>query len=110
MFCGHSLLGRCDSWQPGTVEQLGLSFQPDCSELQPRQIQTTNVPLQLELRPMIQAGVAGFKCFLIHSGVDEFPHVTDFDLHTAMKQLQGTGSVLLVTHKFKHLPQHTHTD
>eukprot|EP00064_Thunnus_orientalis_P003576 superscaffoldBa00000296_g3586 len=50
---------------------------------------------QLELRPMIQAGVAGFKCFLIHSGVDEFPHVTDFDLHTAMKQLQGTGSVLL---------------
>ncbi|KAK3556515.1 hypothetical protein QTP70_008287 [Hemibagrus guttatus] len=29
---------------------------------------------QLELRPMVQAGVAGFKCFLIHSGVDEFPH------------------------------------
>lgn len=50
---------------------------------------------QLELRPMIQAGVAGFKCFLIHSGVDEFPHVTDCDLHAAMKQLQGTGSVLL---------------
>lgn len=50
---------------------------------------------QLELRPMIQAGVAGFKCFLIHSGVDEFPHVTETDLHTAMRQLQGTGSVLL---------------
>ncbi|XP_023809791.1 allantoinase, mitochondrial [Oryzias latipes] len=50
---------------------------------------------QLELRPMIQAGVAGFKCFLIHSGVDEFPHVADSDLHTAMQQLQGTGSVLL---------------
>ncbi|XP_053706220.1 allantoinase, mitochondrial isoform X1 [Synchiropus splendidus] len=50
---------------------------------------------QLELRPMIQAGVAGFKCFLIHSGVDEFPHVTDSDLHSAMKQLQDTGSVLL---------------
>ncbi|KAM4549261.1 allantoinase, mitochondrial [Odontesthes bonariensis] len=50
---------------------------------------------QLELRPMIQAGVAGFKCFLIHSGVDEFPHVADCDLHTAMKQLQGTGNVLL---------------
>ncbi|KAM6963103.1 allantoinase, mitochondrial [Aplochiton taeniatus] len=50
---------------------------------------------QLELRPMTQAGVAGFKCFLIHSGVDEFPHVTKGDLHTAMKQLQGTGSVLL---------------
>ncbi|KAM4574734.1 allantoinase, mitochondrial isoform 1-T1 [Fundulus diaphanus] len=50
---------------------------------------------QLELQPMIQAGVAGFKCFLIHSGVEEFPHVAEFDLHTAMKQLQGTGSVLL---------------
>nr|XP_054590595.1 allantoinase, mitochondrial [Nothobranchius furzeri] len=50
---------------------------------------------QRELRPMIKAGVAGFKCFLIHSGVDEFPHVADFDLHAAMKQLQGTGSVLL---------------
>ncbi|XP_028817249.1 allantoinase, mitochondrial isoform X2 [Denticeps clupeoides] len=50
---------------------------------------------QLELRPMIQAGVAGFKCFMIHSGVDEFPHVSDSDLHSAMQQLQGTGSVLL---------------
>uniref|UniRef100_A0A3Q3WAP7 allantoinase n=1 Tax=Mola mola TaxID=94237 RepID=A0A3Q3WAP7_MOLML len=50
---------------------------------------------QLELRPMIQAGVAGFKCFLIHSGVEEFPHLTDCDLHAAMRQLQGTGSVLL---------------
>ncbi|KAL4630704.1 allantoinase, mitochondrial-like [Arapaima gigas] len=50
---------------------------------------------QGELRPMIKAGIAGFKCFLIHSGVDEFPHVTDDDLHSAMKQLMGTGSVLL---------------
>lgn len=50
---------------------------------------------ELELQAMIRAGVAGFKCFLIHSGVEEFPHVTDSDLHTAMKQLQGTGSVLL---------------
>jgi len=45
---------------------------------------------------MVRAGVAGFKCFLIHSGVDEFPHVSDGDLHAAMQQLQGTGSVLLV--------------
>ncbi|XP_077054980.1 allantoinase, mitochondrial isoform X3 [Siphateles boraxobius] len=50
---------------------------------------------KLELRPMVGAGVAGFKCFLIHSGVDEFPHVNDTDLHAAMKQLQGTDSVLL---------------
>ncbi|XP_013409934.1 allantoinase, mitochondrial [Lingula anatina] len=50
---------------------------------------------EMELRPMINAGIAGFKCFLIHSGVDEFPHVTTEDLHAAMKQLQGTDSVLL---------------
>ncbi|XP_071499224.1 allantoinase, mitochondrial-like [Diadema antillarum] len=50
---------------------------------------------QLELRPMIRAGIAGFKCFLIHSGVDEFPHVTEQDLHQALQQLQGTNSVLL---------------
>ncbi|KAM6921473.1 allantoinase, mitochondrial [Xenentodon cancila] len=50
---------------------------------------------QTELRPMIKAGVAGFKCFLIHSGVEEVPHVADGDLHMAMKQLEGTGSVLL---------------
>ncbi|XP_060775756.1 allantoinase, mitochondrial-like isoform X2 [Neoarius graeffei] len=50
---------------------------------------------QLELRPMVQAGVVGFKCFLIHSGVDEFPHVSEKDLHAAMKELQGTQSVLL---------------
>lgn len=50
---------------------------------------------ELELQPMVRAGVAGFKCFMIHSGVDEFPHVTDSDLHTAMRHLQGTGTVLL---------------
>ncbi|XP_077998509.1 allantoinase, mitochondrial-like isoform X1 [Glandiceps talaboti] len=50
---------------------------------------------QFELKPMISAGIAGFKCFLIFSGVDEFPHVSEADLHQAMKQLQGTDSVLL---------------
>ncbi|XP_033895055.3 allantoinase, mitochondrial isoform X1 [Acipenser ruthenus] len=50
---------------------------------------------QSELRPMIRAGIPGFKCFMIHSGVEEFPHVSESDLHAAMAQLQGTGSVLL---------------
>lgn len=67
-------------------------------------------PSQLELRPMVQAGVAGFKCFLIHSGVDEFPHVSDTDLHSAMKQLQGTGSVLLVSRLIFCLPQSFQSD
>lgn len=50
---------------------------------------------QSELRPMIRAGIPGFKCFMIHSGVEEFPHVSESDLHAAMAQLRGTGSVLL---------------
>ena len=32
-----------------------------------------NIP---SLKEMVTLGVPGFKCFLIHSGVDEFPAVT----------------------------------
>ena len=45
---------------------------------------------------MVNAGVKGFKCFLIHSGVDEFPSVTESDVRMAMKQMQGTDAVFLV--------------
>jgi allantoinase len=49
-----------------------------------------------ELAPLIKRGVRGFKCFLIHSGVDEFPHVTEDDLRIAMPEIARLGSVLLV--------------
>jgi allantoinase len=49
-----------------------------------------------ELKPLLQAGVRGFKCFLIHSGVDEFPHVTESNLLEAMPELAALGAVLLV--------------
>lgn len=49
-----------------------------------------------ELAPLIERGVRGFKCFLIHSGVDEFPHVVESDLHQAMPEIAQLGSVLLV--------------
>jgi allantoinase len=49
-----------------------------------------------ELKPLLNAGVCGFKCFLIHSGVDEFPHVTESNLLEAMPELAALGSVLLV--------------
>lgn len=45
---------------------------------------------------MLNAGVVGFKCFLIHSGVDDFPHVEQADLETALKTLQGTDATVLV--------------
>jgi len=36
------------------------------------------------LEAMIKAGVVGVKCFLTHSGIDEFPNVTEKDLDEAM--------------------------
>ncbi|PTL81504.1 allantoinase AllB [Vitiosangium sp. GDMCC 1.1324] len=49
-----------------------------------------------ELDAMVDAGVTGFKCFLIHSGVDEFPHVTREDLDRAMPILARRGVPLIV--------------
>src|SRR5438034_6038002 len=39
-----------------------------------------------ELSRLSAAGVVGFKCFLIHSGVDEFPNVTEDDLRQSMPE------------------------
>lgn len=49
-----------------------------------------------EIKPLLDAGVRGFKCFLVHSGVDEFPHVTEENLLEAMPELAKQNSVLLV--------------
>ncbi|MGA9994713.1 MAG: allantoinase AllB [Pyrinomonadaceae bacterium] len=49
-----------------------------------------------ELAGMYEAGVVGFKCFLVHSGVDEFPNVTESDLREAMPELARLGALLIV--------------
>ncbi len=49
-----------------------------------------------ELKPLLDAGVRGFKCFLVHSGVDEFPNVDEANLLEAMPELKRSGAVLLV--------------
>lgn len=49
-----------------------------------------------ELRPMIEEGVVGFKCFLCPSGVPEFPNVNANEVETALQKLQGTDAVLAV--------------
>jgi len=49
-----------------------------------------------ELAALVERGVRGFKCFLIHSGVDEFPHVTEADLSVSMPEIARLNSVLLV--------------
>jgi allantoinase len=49
-----------------------------------------------DLESMIEAGIAGFKCFLVHSGVDDFPNVEAADLARAMPILAKHGAQLLV--------------
>ena len=49
-----------------------------------------------ELRPMLERGARGFKCFLVHSGVDEFPNVDERQLREAARELAPTGAPLLV--------------
>ena len=49
-----------------------------------------------ELAPMFAAGVVGFKCFLVPSGVAEFEHVTEADLRQAMPELTRLDALLIV--------------
>jgi allantoinase len=43
-----------------------------------------------------EAGAFGFKCFLVHSGVDEFPHVTTGELRRALDRLVPLGALTVV--------------
>lgn len=49
-----------------------------------------------ELEPMADGGVVGFKCFLTHSGLDEFPNATREDLDAAMPVIARLGLPLIV--------------
>lgn len=49
-----------------------------------------------ELSPMLDQGALGFKCFLVHSGVDEFPNVDENELRAAARELAKRGAPLLV--------------
>ncbi len=49
-----------------------------------------------EIEPLAQAGVRGFKCFLVHPGVDEFTMVTPEYLRKALPHVARTGLPLLV--------------
>ena len=49
-----------------------------------------------ELRGLHDAGVFGFKCFLLHSGVDEFPPLRPSDLDAYLETLRGLDGLLIV--------------
>lgn len=49
-----------------------------------------------DLEPLHDAGVFGFKCFLLHSGVDEFPHLEPAELESAMRETARIGALMIV--------------
>ena len=51
---------------------------------------------QRDIEPLIDAGVRGFKCFLVPSGVDEFEHVGEETLRRVMPVLARRDALLLV--------------
>ncbi|KAL5508619.1 DAL1 [Sanghuangporus vaninii] len=50
---------------------------------------------ELELGAMLEEGAKGFKCFMIDSGMDDFPNVKAGNIEKAMQELKDTGTVLL---------------
>jgi allantoinase len=48
------------------------------------------------IAPLAAAGVAGFKCFLVHPGIDGFTMVTEKELRTALPHIVRSGLPLLV--------------
>ncbi|MBL4624367.1 MAG: allantoinase AllB [Flavobacteriales bacterium] len=49
-----------------------------------------------DLDELLNAGVLGIKAFLTHSGIDEFPNVTEADLRKAIPILKKHDALLLV--------------
>jgi allantoinase len=49
-----------------------------------------------DIEPLAVAGVLGFKCFLIHPGIDGFTMVGEDELRAALTHLARTGLPLLV--------------
>ncbi|HET7276802.1 MAG TPA: allantoinase AllB [Dermatophilaceae bacterium] len=61
-----------------------------------------------DLRPLHDAGVFGFKCFLLHSGVDEFPHLEPEELEAALRETASFDALMIVhaedSHAIDHAP------
>jgi allantoinase len=49
-----------------------------------------------EIEALAKAGIRGYKCFLVHPGIEEFTMVRESDLRTALPYVARTGLPLLV--------------
>lgn len=59
-----------------------------------------------DLRPLHDAGVFGFKCFLLHSGVDEFPPLDSEQLLAAMREIASFDGLMIVHAEDHHAIEH----
>ncbi len=50
---------------------------------------------EADIEPLIAAGVLGFKAFLCHSGIDDFPAATATEMRSALAKLTVAGLPLL---------------
>lgn len=63
-----------------------------------------------QIQALCEAGVLGVKCFLCHSGLDEFPNALESDLRAAMPILAQAGVPLLVHAELLNSPAPSVTD
>ncbi|MDQ0092860.1 allantoinase AllB [Paeniglutamicibacter psychrophenolicus] len=49
-----------------------------------------------DLRELHDAGVFGFKCFLLHSGVEEFPYLEPDEMEEDMTEIVSFNSMMLI--------------
>jgi allantoinase len=54
------------------------------------------------IEPLAEAGVVGFKCFLVHPGIDGFTMVNEQQLRAALPHVARTGLPLLVHAELPH--------
>ncbi|HJF13482.1 MAG TPA: allantoinase AllB [Enteractinococcus helveticum] len=59
------------------------------------------------LRPLHDNGVFGFKCFLEHSGVDEFPKLETDEMQRDMAELKKFDGLMIVHAEDAHTLEHT---
>lgn len=62
---------------------------------------------EAEIEPLIERGVHGFKAFLTHSGIDEFPNATEEDLRKAMPLIAKHNLPLLVHCELENVKRET---
>lgn len=60
-----------------------------------------------DLKPLHEEGVFGFKCFLEHSGVDEFPHLEPDEMRHDMAEISSFDGLMIIHAEDAHTLEQT---